>query len=231
MLKAPAIVALVSLSLVTSYAFAENNSGVEVKREDNKQQMETNREDNKQQGEIKRESNKNEQEMESEDGDDDGINDQEESDDETSLHDHFAQIPDVKTIITVPQVDTTKVNTYADIVILLNQYRDTINQIKSKGSAVDLASSTLSVQEKAILSKIASKHSFEVSRTNVRADELLTQIKDLTEVLIPLGTQTVSVEFNLKKLLVSQLNDFTSTISSLIDLVDSTSTIFDEETN
>lgn len=230
-LKIPAIVALVSLSLVTSYAFAENNSGEEVKREDNKQQMDTNRENNKPQKEFRGESNKNEQEMDTEDGDNNGMNDQEESDNENSLHDHFAKIPDVKTVVTVPQVDTTKVNTYADIVTLLNQYRDAINQIKAKGNVVDFASSTLSTQEKAILLKIVSKHSFELSRTNVRANELLAQIKDLTDVLTPLGTQVISTEFNLKKLLISQLNDFTSTINSLTDLVDTTSTIFDEETN
>ncbi len=231
MLKVPAIVALVSLSLVTSYAFAENNDRNEGKREDNKQQMETSRENDKQQAEFRREVNKNEQEMDTEDGDNNGMNDQEESDNESSLHDHFAQIPDVKATVVVPHVDVTKVNTYADIVTLLNQYRDTINQIKGKGNVADLASSTLSVQEKAILSKITSKHSFELSRTNVRADELLAQIKDLTDVLTPLGAQTISTELNLKNLLISQLNDFTSTINSLTDLVDTTSTILDEETN
>ncbi len=231
MLKVPAIAALVSLSLVTSYVFAESENGNESKREDNKQKMEITRENNKQQAEFRRESNKNEQEMDTEDGDNNGMNDQEESDNESSLHDHFAQIPDVKATVVVPQVDVTKVNTYADIVTLLNQYRDTINQIKGKGNVADLASSTLSVQEKAILSKIKSKHSFELSRTNVRADELLAQIKDLTDVLTPLGTQTISTELNLKNLLISQLNDFTSTINSLTDLVDTTSTILDEETN
>ena len=229
--QVPAIVALVSLSLMTSYAFAENDRSDESKREDNKQQMEITRENNKQQGELRRESNKNEQEMDNEDGDNNGMNDQEESDNESSLHDHFAQIPDVKATIAIPQVDANKVNTYADIVTLLNQYRDTINQIKSKGNVADLASSTLSAQEKVILSKITSKHSFELSRTNVRADELLAQIKDLTGVLTPLGTQTISTELNLKNLLISQLNDFTSTINSLTDLVDTTSTILDEETN
>lgn len=230
-LKIPAIIALISLSLVTSSAFAESDNRNESKRDDNKQQMEINHENYKQQGEFRRESNKNEQEMDTEDGDNNGMNDQEESDNESSLHDHFAQIPDVKTMVTVPQVDATKVNTYTDIVTLLNQYKDVINQIKSKGNVADLASSTLSTQEKAILSKIKSKHSFELSRTNVRANELLAQIKDLTDVLTPLGTQTISTELNLKNLLVAQLNDFTSTINSLTDLVDTTSTIFDEETN
>ena len=236
MLKVPAVVALVSLSLVTAYAFAENNSGDEAKREDNKQQMETNRENSKKQNEVKHEDNKNNQGInqengDHEDGDNNGMNDQEESDNEISLHGHFAQIPDVKTVITVPQIDVTKVNTYADIVTILNQYRDIINQIKDKGNVIDIASSTLSTQEKAILSKISSKHFFEFSRTNVRADELLAQIKDLTDALVPLGVKNISTELNLKNLLISQLNDFTATINSLTDLVDTTSTIIDEETN
>ncbi len=231
MLKVPAIAALVSLSLVTSYVFAESENGNESKRESNNSQMEMLRENNKQQGEFRRESNKNDQEMDTEDGDNNGMNDQEESDTESSLHDHFAQIPDVKAAVVVPQVDVTKVNTYADIITLLNQYRDTINQIKNKGNMTDFASSTLSTQEKLILSKITSKHSFELSRTTVRANELLAQIKDLTDVLTPLSTHTISTELNLKNLLISQLNDFTSTINSLTDLVDTASTILDEETN
>lgn len=230
-LKVPVFLALVSLSLMTAYVSAESNKADETKSEDNKQQMEITRESNKQQNEIKREDNKNKQEMDQEDGDHNGLNDQEEMDNEGSLHDHFAQIPDIKTTVNIPPVDATKVNTYADIVTLLNQYRDTVNQIKIKGDITDFASSTLSTQEKAILSNITTKHSFELSRTNVRADELLSQIKDLTDILTPLGTQSISTELNLKSLLVSQLNDFTSTINSLTDLVDTTSTILDEETN
>lgn len=227
-LNAPVLVTMLTLSLMTSYAFAEND---EVKREDNKQQMEITRESTKQQNEMKREDNKNKQEMETEDGDNNGMNDQEEMDNETSLHEHFSQIPDVKASVTTPQIDVAKINTYADVVILLNQFKDTINQIKGKGNVIDLASSTLTTQEKAILSKIALKHSFELSRTTVRADELLTQIKDLTDVLSPLGTQVISTELNLKNLLISQLNDFTATANSLTDLADTTSTILDEETN
>lgn len=224
-LKIPVIVSLISLSLMTAYVFAENDKSNEVKLEDVKQQTEITRENNKQQAEIKRESDKNKKEIEKE------MADKEEMDNEVSLHDHFAQIPDVKTVVTVPQVDVTKVNTYADIVTILNQDRDIINQVKDKGNTVALASSTLSTQEKNILSKISSKHSFEISRTNVRADELLSQIKDLTDILAPLGTQAISTEFDLKNLLISQLNDFNLSINSLTDLADTTSVILDEETN
>lgn len=234
-LKIPALTALVSLSLMTSYVFAENDKGNEVRHEDDKYHiettMQTTHENNKEQNEVKHEDNRNKNETESGDGDNNGMNDQEELENESSLHEHFTHIPDVKVGVSVPQVDVTKVNTYADIVVLLNQYRDIINQIKGKGSIVDLASSTLSIQEKSLFSKIASKHSFLLSRTNVRADELLAQIKDLVDVLTPLGTQAISTELNLKNLLVSQLHDFALTINSLTDLVDTTSTIFDEETN
>ncbi len=232
MLKVPAAAVLVSLSLITSSVFAENDNGNESKSEGSNKQIEITRENSKKENEVEHEDNKNNQENgDNEDGDNNGMNDQEELDNEISLHGHFAQIPDVKTVITVPQIDVTKVNTYADIVTILNQYRDTINQIKDKGNVIDIASSTLSTQEKAILSKISSKHSFEFSRTNVRADELLAQIKDLTDALVPLGVKTISTELNLKNLLISQLNDFTATINSLTDLVDTTSTIIDEETN
>lgn len=224
-LKIPVLVGLISLSLMTAYVFAENDKSNEVKSEDVKQQTEITRENNKQQAEINRETEKNKRETEKE------MADKEEMDNEVSLHDHFAQIPDLKTVVTVPQVDVTKVNTYADIVTILNQDRDIINQVKDKGNTTDFASSTLSTQEKNILSKISSKHSFEISRTNVRADELLSQIKDLTDILAPLGTQTIVTDFNLKNLLISQLNDFSSSINSLTDLVDTTSVIFDEETN
>ena len=221
-LKVPAMVGIVSLSLVLSHVFAETQNR---DHENNRQNFTDQHDSNKNSEEMNHEDGNND------DGDNNGMNDQEESDNESSLHDHFAQIPDVKATIVVTQVDVTKVNTYADIVTLLNQYRDTINQIKNKGNMADFASSTLSTQEKLILSKITSKHSFELSRTTVRANELLAQIKDLTDVLIPLGTQTISAELNLKNLFISQLNDFTSTINSLTDLADTTSTIFDEETN
>ncbi len=212
-------VALVSLSFLTSYAFAESNGGAA--------------ENNMMQHEIKHESDKNKQEMNHEDGnnDDGEMDDQEEIDNENSLHDHLSHIPDIKGSVSISEVDATKINTYADVVTALNQYRDIILQIKSKGSITEVASSTLTAQEKIILSKLTAKHSFELSRTTVRANELLAQIKDLTDVLTPLGVQTISAELNFKNLLISQLNDFASTINSLTDLVDTTSTILDEETN
>lgn len=224
-LKVPAIAALLSLSLMTSYVFAEGNN--------QNNESENNNDNVRSTTTVQRESDSNRQEVNQEDGNNSGgeTSDQQEADSETSLHDHFAQIPDVKTEVSIPSVDPASLVTYADVVTLLGQYKDTINQIKSKGDATDIASSTLSAQEKAILSKLSTKHSFELSRTSARADELLSQINDLMDALTPLGTQTISTELNLKNLLVSQLNDFSSSIKSLTDLVDTTSNILDAETN
>lgn len=200
---------LVFLGFTSLHAFAEDNKDGGIKSDTSKQEVE-NGDKSASDGEMD-----NEQEQEN----------------ESSLHDHFNQVPDVKTTVTLPEIDSTKINTYADVVTLLNQYKDTVNQIENKGNTVDLVGSSLSEQEKAILSKITQKHSFELSRTSTRANEILAQIKDLSDLLSPLGTQNIATEFNLKGLLISQLNDFSSMTNDLTNLTDSVNNILDEETN
>lgn len=150
---------------------------------------------------------------------------------ENALHDYFFKLPEVKSSIVIPTVDATKINTYADVVAALVQYQNVVMNIKSQSSVLDVASSSLSVQERAILLKFMNKDSFELSRTNARADEVLRQIKELIDILGPLGTQPISTEFNIKNLLLSQLQDLSSTIGDLADLADETVNIIDEETN
>lgn len=161
----------------------------------------------------------------------DEMDTEEDNADEMSLHDHFGQLPDVKTMIALPPVDATKLVTYADVVTLLMQYKDAVRTIDINGNVLTAASSSLSVAEKAILTKLASKNAFELSRTDARAKEIVMQIDDLIAVLTPLGTSPISTELNLKNLLVMQLNDFTASINSLTTLADTASTIIDEETN
>lgn len=222
---------LVSLGLTSATVFAENtNDGIVI--QNSVKISEGSRENDKQKIEIKGESDIHTQESVREDKKTRDEMDQEENDqNETSLHEHLASVPDAKTVVTVPVVDATKINTYADVVISLNQYKDAVNQINSTSNVADVASSTLSAAEKAILVKLTIKNSFELSRTSVRANEVVNQINDLITVLTPLGTQTISTELNLKNLLVAQLYDFSSTINSLTTLADTSSSIIDEETN
>lgn len=222
-------VAIVSLSLMTSYAFAEgdrNNEDSEMKHSTIststriKQEDQGERDHHDKMGKGDEQDDKNNE-----------MDDVEEENNENSLHDHFTQLPTLATTVNLPTVDATKLTTYADIVTVLNQYRDAVNQIKSNEDVTTLASSTLSAQEKAILLKLSTKHSNEFTRVSARTNEILSQIKDLTDMLTPLGTETITTEFHLNDLLVSQLNDFSSMIHSLTNLVDTTTNIIDEETN
>lgn len=221
-------VVLVSLGLITSYVFAEGDkgdAGDHVNRYTvNSSMLHMQRGDEGERDHQERVGNGDEQ------GDNNEMDDVEEQDNESSLHSFFIQMPDVKTKVNLPVIDSTKLSTYADIVTLLNQYRDAVNQIKSQENVVNVASPTLSTQEKAILLKLSTKHSNEFNRTSARTNEILSQIKDLIDVLSPLGTQTISTELHLKDLVVGQLHDFSSMINSLTNLVDTTTNIIDEET-
>lgn len=222
-------IALVSLGLMTSYAFAEGdrgdggdfmnrNNGTSTLQVRHNDEDERDRQDRMGRGNGQGDNNNE-------------MDDAEEQDNENSLHTLFTQMPDVKTVVNLPVIDSTKLVTYADIVTVLNQYKDAVTKIQSQENVTNVASSSLSAQEKAILAKLSNKHSNEFNRTSARTNEILSQIKDLTDVLTPLGTTAISTELNLKGLLVLQLNDFSSMINSLTNLVDTTTNIIDEETN
>lgn len=162
-------------------------------------------------------------------GDDEGDEGEDDAT-EMSLHNHVSNIPDIKVAVTLPVVSSTTINTYADAVSILTQYQNAIKAITTSGTLAD-ASSTLSVQERAILTKLMHKHNDDFSRLSARANELSAQIKDLTDVLSPLGSTTITSSFNLKNLILSQLKDFASAINDLKDLGDTSVDIIDQETN
>ena len=75
------------------------------------------------------------------------------------------------------------------------------------------------------------KHDGEFNRLTARASDLSSQIKDLVDVLTPLGSTTITTSFNLKNLIVSQLKDFAGAINDLNTLGDTSVDIIDQETN
>ena len=149
---------------------------------------------------------------------------------EIVLHGHVSSMPDIKVAVIIPEVSSTTIITYADVVSILTQYQNAIKTITISGTLGD-ASSTLSVQEKAILSKLMNKHTDNFDRLKARANDLSLQIKDLIDVLTPLGSTTINSSFNLKGLILSQLKDFRNAINDLKDLGDSSVDIIDQETN
>lgn len=233
MKKSTAFVSILSLStvfvLTTLNVFAESND-FESKRQtlgsadpkpEHGDRQERGGQNNEMRNEVKDERDNQDSERD---------NETEEDTTEMSLHDHVSNAPDIKIAVTLPEISSTTVSTYADVVSVLTQYQNTIKTITTSGTLVD-ASSTLTIQEQAILSKLMRKHTDSFDYLKARANDLSLQIKDLIDVLTPLGTTTISPSFNLKNLILSQLKDFRGAINDLKDLGDTSVDIIEQETN
>ena len=229
MKKSIAIVSILSLSTVFAFttlnAFAESNDN-----ELNKQTLGTTPPRDEHRDRHEGEGQNNQMRDERDHQDFEGDNEGDDDATEMSLHNHVSNTPDIKVAITLPEVSSTTINTYADVVSILTQYQNAIKAITTSGTLSD-ASSTLSVQEQAILSKLMHKHNDDFNHLKARASDLSSQIKDLIDVLAPLGSTTITSSFNLKNLILSQLKDFAGAINDLKDLGDSSVDIIDQETN
>ena len=225
MKKSTAIVSILSLStvfaLTTLNAFAESNDN-----ESNRQTIGTTTHGDRQERDGRNNEMKDERDRQDSEGDNEGEDDAV----EMSLHGHIFQTPNTGVAVNLPVVSSTTINTYADVVSILTQYKTAINTITASGTLSN-ASSTLSTQEQAVLGKLMHKHDGEFNRLTARASDLSSQIKDLIDVLTPLGSTTITTSFNLKNLIVSQLKDFAGAINDLNTLGNTSVDIIDQETN
>ena len=237
MKKSKVIVSILSLStifaLTTVNVFAEandNESNREIKLQttttatfhgEHTDKQERDDRNNKMRGERDHQDSENGNEDDNE-GEDDAV--------EMSLHDHVAQTSNTALPVSLPMVSSTSVNTYADMVSVLTQYQNAIIAITASGT-LSHVNSKLSTQEQAVLGKLLYKHNDEFNRITARASDLSSQIKDLIDVLTPLGSTTITTSFNLKGLVVLQLKDFAEAINDLNILENTSVEIIDQETN
>ena len=235
MKKTTAIASILSLStifaLTTLNVFAENDSN-DNGRDANKQSLDAtsfnNGEQNNKHG---GDSHKNEMRSNHDEQESEMDNESEDDAAEVSLHDHVSKAPDSKVAVTLPDVSSTTITTYADVISVLNQYQNAIKTINTNGTLGSIASSTLSTQEQTLLRKLMNKYTGDFNRLNARANDLSSQIKDIIDVLTPLGTTTITSSLNLKNLILSQLKDFAGAINDLKDLGDTSVDIIEQETN
>lgn len=233
MKKTTALVSILSLStvfaLTTLNVFAESNDN-EPNKGNHTQTLGTtslrSEHGDRQGGEDQNNQMRSERDNQDSEGDTQDENDAT----EMSLHDHMSQVSNINVAVNLPIVSSATISTYADIVSILTQYQSVINTITASGTLRN-SSSTLSVQEQAVLGKLMHKHNGVFNRLSARASDLSSQIKDLVNVLTPLGSTTITSSFNLKDLIISQLKDFAGAINDLSTLGNTSVDIIDQETN
>lgn len=234
MKKTTAVASILSLSaifaLTTLNVFAENDNN-DNGRDVNKQSLGGASFNGEQSNKQERNGRKNEMRSNHDEQESEMDNESEDDTAEISLHDHVSKAPDSKVAVTLPDVSSTTITTYADVISVLNQYQNAIKTINTNGTLGSIASSTLSTQEQTLLRKLMNKYTGDFNRLNARANDLSSQIKDIIDVLTPLGTTTITSSLNLKNLILSQLKDFAGAINDLKDLGDTSVDIIEQETN
>ncbi len=116
--------------------------------------------------------------------------------------------------INLPQIDEKTILTYADVVTVIKNYENAVLQINTN-TGIDTAGSTLSVAEKALLDGLVNKHYNQFSKLTNRINEVNAQLKQLEDLLTPLGTQSISSLYGIKDILISELNNYRDIISGL----------------
>lgn len=167
----------------------EGNNGQEIKNNDNHDQ----------------ENNDQENEDDNEDGQTNG-----EHDIYSLIVEDSQKIP----VVNLPQIDEKLILTYADVVTLIKSYENAVSQIKAN-AGVDTTNSALSATEKALLDGLVNKHHNQFTRFNNRTNEVNAQLKQLEDLLTPLGAQSISPLYGIKGILVDELNNFKDIISGL----------------
>lgn len=238
MKKLTALVSVLSLStifaLTTLNVFAESGENESERQNQNEVQIrgathlrlgQNDKQDHEGDRESKTQGSQDDRSQWESDGD--NKNDDE---GEVSLHEYASKSTDIKVAVVLPEVNSTTTSTYADVVSVLMQYQNAIKLITAKATLSDVSSS-LSVQERAVLGKLLHKHGNDFNLLTSRSDDLSLQIKDLIEALTPLGSATITTSFNVKSLIISQLKDFAGAINDLKDLGDTNVDIINQETN
>ena len=152
------------------------------------------------------------------------------SDEEQDIFSLVAADHEKSQAVKVPEVDEKSLLTYADVVNVIKSYENTVSQI-SADAGVDTGRASLSAGEKALLDNLLGKHHNQFSRLNNRIAEVNTQLKQLEDLLSPLGTQPISTMYGIKGLLVSELNNFKDIINGISEFDDLNLQILQEETN
>lgn len=132
--------------------------------------------------------------------------------------------------VKVSEVDQKTLQTYADVVSALKMYEDAVLKI-SANAGVSTNDTSLTTGEKTLLDSLLNKHHNQFDRFNNRITEVKTQLKQLEDLLSPLGTQPISSMYGIKGLLVSELNNFKDIINGISEFDGLNSQILQEETN
>lgn len=112
----------------------------------------------------------------------------------------------------VGKVTVAQVNTYSDVSNILAGFATTTKSIRLM--ATTTASTTLSSGELALYAKLT-PGTTKAERVNAGADSVLAHINALQTLVSPLGSQTISANFNLKEMIVRELNRIGSQINNL----------------
>lgn len=211
---------LIGLPIRASLVYAEDTGVVNNKDVQNKdvQNKDSNKDDNKNEKDNKNKNknkneneneNKNKNENENENENEDGQNNDE--------HDVFSLLvadSQKSSLVTLPVIDEKTIVTYADVVTLLKSYESAVSQI-SANAGVDTSDSNLTASEKVLLNGLLNKHQNQFNRFDSRITEVNTQLKQLEDLLTPLGTEPVSSQYGIKGLLINELNNFREIISRI----------------
>lgn len=164
-------------------------------------------------------------------------NDREDSEDEDSEsndeHDIFSLIvaDSQKTpALTLPEIDEKSIQTYADVLNIIKSYENAVLQI-SVSAGVDTQTANLTDNEKALLNRLLDKHHKQFNHLNDRIAEVSAQLKQLEDLLSPLGTQPISPLYGIKGLLISELKNYKDIISGISEFDDLNLQILQEETD
>ncbi len=220
---------LLSLALIlaivffTKFALADDQKGGEDSNKNSSVLFQNDSKDNKSSEDVNKDGQDSQGESESEDIGEDGA-----SSSEDSLNSVITNLPDLKNTVQVKEADSSTINTYADLVTLLNQYQTAIDTINS---TTGVTTSNLSPAEQQLLQTLSKKDSFELGRSKTRLAEVSAHIKDLIALLSPLGTQTITENYGLKSILLSTVNEIAGNINDSASLHDQADKVLEAETD
>ncbi len=131
--------------------------------------------------------------------------------------------------IELQEVNSNQLNTYGDVIAVLQQFRANLSDIKN--AAAVSASTSLSAPEQALLNKLASAHRDRFDSLNARIADVDKQMSDLVDILTPIKDNQISQSFGLKRLLVTELKDFRDAVEKVKDFGDVDFRILEAETD
>ncbi len=150
--------------------------------------------------------------------------------DEADIHTQIYGLKNIKDVVVLDEVNKDTIKTYADVVVILTKYQTALISIKTQASLGSQLTTTLVGNEKLLFEKLLGRHVNDFTRLDSRITEINTQIKEMIDILSPLGTADLTTSYGLDKLIISQINEFKSAINNLSDLGDLNIDAVDEET-